>query len=123
MRGNMSQSVPGPSLLHKYFAPENRMAEVICGLIMVLTFTATTGAMFEGTTPHALLIAVLGCNIAWGIVDGVTYVLGNLMNRGARARLILAVKQEPNDPHIKDVVASRINTVLGDVLTPSQHEQ
>jgi len=119
----MSESVPGPSILHKYFSPENRMAEVICGLIMVLTFTATTGAMFEGTTPHALLIAVVGCNLAWGIVDGVTYILGNLMTRGARSRLILEMKRKPNDPHTAELLASRIDTVLGNLLTPDQHEQ
>ncbi|HEX4796081.1 MAG TPA: VIT1/CCC1 transporter family protein, partial [Humisphaera sp.] len=79
--------------------------------------------MFEGTTPHALLIAVLGCNIAWGIVDAATYILGNLMTRGARARLILAVKQRPDDPHTAEVVTSRIDALIGDLLTPAQHQQ
>src|SRR4051795_10725136 len=96
----MSSLVPGPSILHRHFAPENRMAEVICGLVMVLSFTATTSAVFEDTTPHALLVAVLGCTIAWGIVDGVTYILGNLMNRGARSRLILKIKSAPDDPQV-----------------------
>src|SRR5213075_2272233 len=104
----MSRLVPGPSILHRHFSPENRMAEVICGLVMVLSFTATTAAVFENTTSHALLIAILGCNIAWGIVDGVTYVLGNLMTRGARARLIMKIKSAPDDPHVSQAVESRI---------------
>ena len=58
------------SFTERHFSPENRLAEIICGLVMVLTFTATTGAACEGTTPHGLLRAVLGCNIAWGIVTG-----------------------------------------------------
>ena len=91
----MNQHVPGPSFIHKYFTPENRLAEVICGLIMVLSFTAATSAAFEATHSNALLIGVLGCNIAWGIVDGVTYILGNLMNRGARMRMITTLKQSP----------------------------
>ena len=119
----MSEPVPGPTFLHKYFAPENRLAEVICGLIMVLTFTTTTSSTFEGVTPHSLLIAVLGCNLAWGIVDAVTYVLGNLLTRGARARLILAVQQAPDDPKVAAVVAGRVQRTLGDLLSPEQCEQ
>jgi VIT1/CCC1 family predicted Fe2+/Mn2+ transporter len=70
-----------------------------------------------------LLIAVLGCNIAWGIVDGVTYILANLMNRGARARLIATLKKSPNDPIATELANSRIDAVLGELLTPAQRQQ
>jgi hypothetical protein len=110
-------------ILHRHFAPEDRMAEVICGLVMVLSFTAATASIFENTTSHALLIAILGCNISWGIVDGVTYVLGNLLNRGARARLILQIKSAPDDPHVSQAIAARIENVIGELLTPQQSEQ
>jgi len=119
----MSEPIPGPAIIHKYFAPHDRLAEVICGLIMVLSFTAATSGAFEGTTPHALLIAILGCNIAWGIVDGVTYILGNLMNRGARARLIQTLKRSPDDPNAAAVLASRLESAVGRLLTPSQAQQ
>jgi hypothetical protein len=119
----MNEPIPGPMIINKYFSPENRLAEVICGLIMVLTFTATTGAAFEGTTPHAMLIAVLGCTVAWGIVDGVTYILGNLMNRGARGRLIMTLRDEPDDMKTLAVVTSRIDAVFGDLLTSEQRQQ
>jgi VIT1/CCC1 family predicted Fe2+/Mn2+ transporter len=119
----MHTTVPGPTWLHKYFSPENRIAEVICGLIMVLSFTATTSGTFEGTTPHALLIAVIGCNIAWGVVDGVTYILGNLLNRGARSRLILALQRDHNDGRANALLKARIDSVIGDALTPQQCQQ
>jgi hypothetical protein len=114
---------PGGSFIQRYFSAENRLAEIICGLVMVLTFTATTGAAFEGTTPHALLLAVLGCNIAWGIVDAVTYVLGNLMNRGVRARLLRILKKSPNHHEASTVVNRRLEELLGDLLTDSQRAQ
>ena len=116
-------TIPGPSFVHKYFAPEDRLAEAICGLIMVLSFTAATGALLEDATPHALLIAVLGCNIAWGIVDGVTYILGNLMNRGARARLIQTLQRTPDDPNGAQAVQARIDDTLGQLLTAEQRQQ
>lgn len=115
--------IPGEDFIHRYFTPENRLAEIICGLIMVLSFTATTSATFEGTTPHALLIAVLGCNIAWGVVDGVTYVLGNLLNRGARSRLIATLKRDPDHPAAAAEVAAKLEGTFGDLLTQPQREQ
>lgn len=119
----MIESIPGANFVHKHLSAENRLAEIICAIVMVLSFTATTSATFEGTTPHALLIAVMGCNIAWGIVDGVTYVLGNLLNRGARARLIDSLKQNPGDPDANAEVARRLDSVLGTMLTPTQMDQ
>jgi hypothetical protein len=119
----MKDLIPGPYIIHKYFSPENRLAEVICGLIMVLTFTAATGAAFEGSSRHGMLIAILGCNIAWGIVDGVTYILGNLLNRGARTRLVLLARRAPGDPRVAAAVATRVDVMLGDLLSPEHRDQ
>lgn len=119
----MSEPIPGPTFFHRYFTPENRLAEVICGLIMVLSFTAATGGSLEDTTPHALLIAILGCNIAWGVVDGATYVLGNLLNRGARARLVLALQRDRRDPAAIRALEVRVESMLGELLDAGQRAQ
>ena len=63
--------------------PSERIAEVLFGLIMVLTFTGSLSAAEAGRDDvRAMLIGALGCNIAWGIIDGVLYLMGVL----ARAR-------------------------------------
>ena len=48
-----------------------------------------------------MLVAAIGCNIAWGFVDGVMYVLRNLVARGRKARLVRAVRaaSEPEQAH------------------------
>jgi VIT1/CCC1 family predicted Fe2+/Mn2+ transporter len=56
--------------------PVDRSSEILFGLIMALTFTTT----FEvATAGHAdlrtMLIGALGCNLAWGLVDGVMFVV------------------------------------------------
>jgi VIT1/CCC1 family predicted Fe2+/Mn2+ transporter len=119
----MTETLAPTHFIHRYFTPENRLAEVICALVMVMSFTATTSATFEDTTPNALLIAVLGCNIAWGLVDGTTYVLGNLLNRGVRARLVAALKNNSRDSAALHVIQERLDVALGPVLTPEQQEQ
>ena len=51
--------------------PLERISEVLFGLIMVLTVTASISV---ATQDHAgiriMLIGALGCNFAWGIIDG-----------------------------------------------------
>jgi VIT1/CCC1 family predicted Fe2+/Mn2+ transporter len=64
------------------------------GLIMVLTFTLGAGLdVQEGPeAARQLLIAAIGCNLAWGIIDGVMYVMNAMSERGRRQRLVRAVQ-------------------------------
>ena len=64
-------------------SPVDRVSEVVFGLIMALTFTGTL-SVYEADRAEVrgMLIGALGCNIAWGMVDAVMYVLANLADRG-----------------------------------------
>ena len=81
-------------LIHRYIEPGDALGEVLFGLIMVLTFTV--GARLipeaEGLDARELAVAALGCNIAWGVIDGVLFVLGVLYHRSRRARFYRALK-------------------------------
>jgi hypothetical protein len=73
--------------------PIDRVSEVLFGLFMVLTFTGTLSVLDSGRDEvRSMLVAAIGCNIAWGFVDGVMYVLRNLVSRGRSARLLRAVR-------------------------------
>ena len=68
--------------IHRYLDPASRLSEILFGLIMVLSVTLTAGlTVAEGAAGvRQLLLAALGCNVAWGIIDGVMYVM-NLHDR------------------------------------------
>ena len=60
-----------------------RVEEVVFGLIMALTFTGTLSvATADRAEVRTMLIGALGCNLAWGLVDAVMYLLGVLADRG-----------------------------------------
>ena len=69
--------------LHRHIDPGSTLGELIFGAIMVLTFTI--GARLLGadqpTDGRELMVAALGCNIAWGIIDAFLYLLGALFER------------------------------------------
>lgn len=66
----------------------DRFSEIIFGLIMVLTFTGALSVAESGRQEvRGMLVAALGCNVAWGLVDGVMYLLTSLAGR-ARLGLV-----------------------------------
>jgi hypothetical protein len=86
--------------LHRHLDPATTLAELIFGLLMVLTFTL--GARLLGpdepTDGRELMIAAIGCNIAWGIIDGFLFVLGNVYERIRVATLTESLRVAQHDP-------------------------
>jgi VIT family len=75
--------------------PGERLGELLFGLIMVLTFTLGAGIQLgDRDETRDLLIAALGCNAAWGIIDGALYLIAQLSERGRLHRLVKAIQQE-----------------------------
>ena len=79
--------------------PIDRFSEVLFGLIMVLAFTCSLSVAKGGAEDvHQMLVAALACNLAWGLVDGVMYVLTSLAERSRLAAVILGVRA--SDPAV-----------------------
>src|SRR4051794_17514649 len=73
--------------------PIDRVSEVLFGLIMVLTFTGSLSVAEAGREDvRTMLIGALGCNLAWGIIDAVLFLMGSLAERGRRLRSLQAVR-------------------------------
>ena len=57
---------------------------------MTLTFTLGAGIIIDDEGREGareLLIALIGCDIAWGVIDGALYLVGQLFDRGRLRRL------------------------------------
>ena len=84
---------PGDKAASHALDPIDRVSEVLFGLFMVLTFTGTLSVASAGTEDvRTMLLAAIGCNTAWGFVDGVMYVLRNLVARGRNDSMVRAVR-------------------------------
>jgi len=78
--------------------PQERISELLFGLIMVLTFTGSISvAETNRESVRGVLIAALGCNTAWGIIDAVLYLLGCLAEKGRNFATLCSVRA-PGDP-------------------------
>jgi len=97
------------ALISRYLDPATALSEVLFGLIMTLTFTLSAGLLIEDggrAGARELLIAVVGCNIAWGIIDGALFLVGQLFDRGRLQRLGRSIRRARNQPAAVAVVAA-----------------
>ena len=91
------------------------MGEILFGLIMTLTFTLAAGIVIqeEGRAgAREMLIGILGCNLAWGIIDGVLYVLGQVFERGRLRRIGFHLRQATSDAEARRMVADELDETL-----------
>ena len=109
------------SFVEKHIGPAYSLTEVLFGLIMVLTVTlgagVATGA--EEGSAGTLLLAALGCNLAWGLIDGVMYVMDAMFNRGRAAR----IRSELNlagERGALAIIARELNPRLADITTTEE---
>ena len=87
---------PGWSINNPVLDPADRIAEVLFGLIMVLTFTGSLSIAEAGRQDiRAMLIGALGCNTTWGIIDAVLYLMGSFAEKGRNLKTYRAVRQLP----------------------------
>jgi len=78
---------------HRILDPQERASEVLFGLIMVLTFTGSLSvATSSRDDVREMFLGALGCNLAWGLIDGVMYLTSILVERGRMLALARAVR-------------------------------
>jgi len=99
------------------------MSELLFGLIMALTFTLGASLVVkEGPdATRELLIGVLGCNIAWGIIDGLLFIFNSMYGRGWVNRAIYLYKKNGRDGVGKGI-ENHLENTFGASLTGETNE-
>jgi hypothetical protein len=104
----------------EHLDPGERLGELLFGLIMVLTFTLGAGIELGGDVDAAreLLIAALGCNAAWGIIDGALYLMGRLSERGRVYRLVRSIQAAPSSEQALAIIDRELDDRIPKVVRP-----
>ena len=103
--------------------PYDRVSEVLFGLIMVLTFTGSLSIAEAGRDDiRTMLIGALGCNLAWGIIDGVLYLMGCLAEKGKGIRTLRTVRDATDPQTAQRLITDAMPPVIASVLQPAELE-
>lgn len=104
-------------------SPVDRVSEVLFGLFMALTFVGAISVTEAGRDDiRAVLAAALGCNLAWGLVDAVMYLVRTVADRGRLITLIRAVRAAPDAETGRMIIAGSLSKIAAGLLSASEIE-
>ena len=104
--------------------PISRISEVLFGLIMALTFTSTISAATAGREEvRTLMFAAIGCNIAWGLVDAVMFLMTALTEHGRSLVLARAVRGAADSKQAYGFIADALSPAMASALEPDDYER
>jgi hypothetical protein len=125
-----TESVLVPALLpdrasRRVLEPAERISEVLFGLIMVLTFTGSLSVAEATAAPgngdvRAMLIGALGCNLAWGVIDGLFYLMGCLAEKGRNLATYKAVLASTTPEEGRTLIAGALPPVIASLIQPEE---
>ena len=69
-----------------------------------------------------MLIGALGCNLAWGIIDGLLYLMGCLSEQGRGIRSLRALRNATCPPQANRVIADALPPMVAAALGPAEYE-
>ena len=114
--------MPLPASSH-LLDPLQRTCEILFGVIMVLTFTRSISIAEGGhAETRTMLVAAIGCNLAWGIVDAAMYLLSRFSERARSLITLREVRDTPEPDLAHRLILEALPAPVSDILTPPEIE-
>jgi hypothetical protein len=103
--------------------PVDRIMEMLFGLLMALSFTGALSVAESGREElRDMYIAALGCNLAWGFVDGVMYLIRTAVDRGRSLTLMRAVRDAADPETGRAVIENSLSRVAAGLVSQPEVE-
>jgi len=101
----------------------DRVSEMLFGLFMALTFVGAVSVADQGDAQiRTMFIAALGCNLAWGLVDAVMYLVRTITDRGRLLTLIRSVRNAPDAEAGRLLIARSMSKVAAGLVSTAEIE-
>jgi len=90
---------------------------------MVLTFTGSLSVAEAGRAEiRDMLIGALGCNLAWGVIDGIFYLMGCLAERGRGLMTFRAVRETADPATARRLIADAMPPLVASIVQPDEFD-
>jgi hypothetical protein len=118
-----SEPLPAPVKREPLLSPVDRVSEMLFGLFMALTFVGAISVTESGREDiRALLAAAIGCNLAWGLVDAVMYLVRTVADRGRLITLINAVRSTSDAASGRALIQGSLSKVAAGLVSETEVE-
>jgi hypothetical protein len=118
---------PAAGFLENLLDPIDRLAETIYSILILLTFTLAfrifkldPGDAVTSEYVNELLLAALLATVAWGIIDGIVYVLTEVLERGERRRILWHIQSAETAEEAATAVADEFDYILEPITGEEQ---
>jgi len=117
-KNNPEEAVREPVL-----SPVDRVSELLFGLFMALTFVGAVSVAESGREEvRTMFAAALGCNLAWGLVDAVMYLVRTVAERGRLLTLVRDVKAAPDAETGRAIIERSLSRVAAGLVSSVEVE-
>ena len=102
------------SFIERFLDPAEWLGEILFGLIMVLTITLGAGLLVAdgpGAT-REILQSVLGCILAWALIDAIIFVMNRMFDRSRTAWLIERIQNTADEQHGLAIIQKEMDPKL-----------
>jgi len=100
----------------KALDPIERVSEIIFGLLMAQAITGSLSVAGAGEQEvRTMMVAALGCNIAWGLVDGIMYLVQTNTERLRKLNLVRRLRSMRDPAAERALIADELPERLGEV--------
>jgi VIT family len=120
---NQEKIVKEPHRDKRLLDPIERISEILFGLIMVLSFTcALSVTESEHTDIKQMLFGAIGCNLAWGVIDGIMYLMIVMSQRGRDNAVIKYVSVTQDKEKARELIAETISPEIAAAMEQQSFE-
>jgi len=89
--------------------PVERASEAIFGVLMAVSITGSLSVATAGSDgTRTMVVAALGCNVAWGLTDAVMYLLSAVTEQNRRIMLLQRLREITDPRAAHELVASAL---------------
>src|SRR5512139_145514 len=97
--------------------PVSRISEIVFGVLMALSFTGSLNVATAGREEvRTMMLTALGCNLAWGLVDAVMYLMATLTVRTRNLTLMRRVRGAVDHQEAHISIAEALPGRLGEAI-------
>ena len=103
--------------------PIDRASEVVFGTLMAMSFSGTLSVATAGEQDvHTMMLAALGCNLAWGLTDGVMFLVASITEDRRKAGLLVRLHNARDNAEANRLIADELPLRLQTHANPAVYE-
>ncbi len=120
---------PQEGFLAHLLDPIDRLAETIYSILVLLTFTLAfrlfhlaPGEVVSSEYINELLVGASLAILAWGVIDGIVYVLTEVFERGEKHRILLYIESADSHAEAIEAIADELDFILEPITSEDQRQ-